>query len=291
MGIRNSSITRVWPVFDLLFAEDSSGKTWLPGLIHLAPNKKLATQLTAQLSSLLPKLAKLGREIPANLLRELSPAQADALGSLRHAFEVSLPPPIKFLTWLIRNPDRLSWPDEKSQHWLKMSPATREHRSLLKQRCPTKIREALQLLREMGAAGSFNKWWTLEGRTSVDCRLETKELLLLIEGKRTEDVSSNTQMVTTRDQVVRNLEVAAADAARTKKQFAVLLCAEENMELRGGALEQSLPHLSPRQREALAERFLGCITWEQIRSALCPQVTLPDQIGDAVDLCLWARRQ
>lgn len=291
MGAYNSSITRIWPVFDLLFARDSTGKTWMPGLIQLAPNEKLAAQLTARMTSLVPKLAKLGRKIPANLLSELSRTQAEALGSLRHAFEASLPPPIDFLAWLIQNPDRLSWPHEESKQWREASPKTREYRSLLKQNCPTTTEDALRFLREKGAAGSFNKWWTFEGRTSVDCRLETRDLLLLIEGKRTEDVSCKTQWFTARDQVVRNLEVAAAEAASLKKSFAVMLCAESGVELSTDAIEQSLPHLSQPQRQSLADRFLGCVTWEKIRSALCPDVSLPDQIDDAVEFCLWARRQ
>jgi len=291
MGQFNSSITRVWPMFDLLFARDSTGSGWLWDLINLAPNRTLAAEISVRRSALVPKLARLGRKIPGNLLKELGSAHAGALGSIRHAFESNLPPPIEFLEWLIRNPDGLCWPEETSTRWRKMSVDTQKFRRLLKQGCNTTTELALRRLRENGSAKSSKRWWTFEGMTSVDCRLETDDLLLLIEGKRTEEVSKETQWFTARDQVVRNLEVAAAEAASSKKNFAVMLCAESYVEFSANAIEQSLPHLSTRQRQSLADRFLGCVTWERIRSVLCPDVALPNRIDEAVEFCLWARRQ
>jgi hypothetical protein len=35
MGEYNSSVTRVWPVFDWLFQDDPTGAKWLPPLLKL----------------------------------------------------------------------------------------------------------------------------------------------------------------------------------------------------------------------------------------------------------------
>jgi hypothetical protein len=84
----------------------------------------------------------------------------------------------------------------------------------------------------------------IERFTSVDCLLETKSLLLLIEGKRTEAVSDSTDWFPGRNQVIWNLEVAQALAAG--RNFAVLICAELRSScqpMRGGAVFRTSPAL------------------------------------------------
>lgn len=290
MGKFNSSITRVWPVFDLLLDRDANGTTWLKDLLRLAPKSPLKQELLARpLGNLLPHLSEFTRPIPRNLRKELGPQWSEALQRIRWAFEVDLYPPAKFLRWLLNNPKKLSWPGEHERRWRELSETTKEFRSALKRGCPKTTGLALQLLERQGPEKSWHAWWALEGRTSVDCYLETDELILLIEGKRTEKVSDKTLWFAARDQLVRNLEVAAAEAARAGKNFAVLLCAEEHLNVNEQTIEQSLPHFSRGNRDELAKHYLGCITWEQIRSALFPEITLPDQIKDAVESCLAYR--
>lgn len=291
MGTRNSSITRVWPLFDLLFARSPDGRDWLGRLISLAPNRDLAEAIGSKVDPIEPELAQFGRKIPGQLAAELRPDQFVALGNLRNAFEQTLPPAAEFLEWLICNPDQLSWPDERSQKWLKQREQTRRSRALLKAHDEETKAEALRLLQIAGAAKSSKQWWAFEGDTNVDCYIETSRLLLLIEGKRTEEVSSKTDWFGARDQIVRNLEAAAASALQSGKHFAMLVCAESAVELSRGAVDKSLPHLRTEQRDALLGHYLGCVTWEQMRAEFCPEVTLPDRIDDAVEFCLWARRQ
>ena len=64
-----------------------------------------------------------------------------------------------------------------------------------------------------------------EGFSHIDCCLITENLVLFVEGKRTEAVSSSTRWFTQRSQLWRNVEAAKEFAAR--KEFAVVLAVED----------------------------------------------------------------
>ncbi len=134
-------------------------------------------------------------------------------------------------------------------------------------------------------AGAFQKWWTFEGPTSVDCYLETEQAIIVIEGKRTESVAEKTFWYKSRDQLVRNIEAAAQHASTKGKEYAVVLCAEHATNLAAHTFTSSLPHLTSAERSEMQRHYLGCITWEQIRAALLPSETLPDLVAAAVTFC------
>jgi hypothetical protein len=139
------------------------------------------------------------------------------------------------------------------------------------------------------ASGCARQWWAFEGFTNVDCRLETESLVLFIEGKRKEDISSAINWYPDRNQLVRNLEAAADEAGRIGKDYAVLLCAERCLPLSEADLNKSLPHLSEERRRELRAHFLGCVTWSELRQTLCPDLALPNTVGEAVPLCAALR--
>ena len=84
-GKRDSSRARVQPVFGQLLARCPDGSAWLPSLLRLA---EPATPLPAELIA-----------DPGTLLNG-----PDA------CFERLLPPPERFLRWLIRHPEEMVWP-------------------------------------------------------------------------------------------------------------------------------------------------------------------------------------
>jgi len=55
------------------------------------------------------------------------------------------------------------------------------------------IEEAASNIEINGAENSRRRWWAFEGFTTVDCCLETDELLLFIEGKRKDTLSRSTE--------------------------------------------------------------------------------------------------
>lgn len=284
MGAFNSSITRVWPVFDCLFHRDAAGAEWLPKLLRLAnASACLGESLTCGPGPLLPDVTLRERELPAPVRRVLGEASSKRLGRIPNAYEFDVPPSKAFLRWLLEHPAQLTRPDEN------YGEQTRNRREHLLIGDAAVQAEGLRELERCGAAGSRRKWWAFEGFTSVDCLLETETLVLLIEGKRTEPLSSSTKWFPGRNQLVRNVEAASAHAAG-KKEFAVLLCTEEPVALHEAVWTESLPHLSKHEIIQLKRHYLGCVTWSSIAKEICGGLTLPHTIEDALSLLEKLRR-
>ena len=103
---------------------------------------------------------------------------------------------------------------------------------------------------------------------------------MLIEGKRTETLSASVSWYPGRNQLVRNLEVAQAIAGG--EQFAVLVIAEELIPLPSQqVVDVSLPHISPQERQTLMGHDLGCVTWQQVCTAVdFSYASLPDTVAE-----------
>lgn len=244
MGNKNSSKTRVQPVFGNLLREAPSGKPWLSALLGLAGHgSPLAQRLASDPGSLPPQDAA-------------------------QCFERRLPPPSGFLTWLVQHPERMSWPVGPDHALESFGADTQEWREMLfgqhgaeEQRRAQ--REALARIAKQGVGESARKWWAFEGFTSVDCCLETDKLLLLVEGKRTDVLKRKTDWFKDRNQLARNLEVAKETAHN--KEYAVLLIAENaRRSIPEDEIKRGFPHFSEHERESLIAHCLGPVTWRDV---------------------------
>ncbi len=285
MGEFNSSVTRVWPVFDCLLHRDPTGASWLASLLRMSSQAQAAAPGVAdQPGMLLGKWVRRDRPLPAILRKVLGPERAARIGCIRQTFEEEAPPTESFLRWLIKNPDQMQWPRDRHGVERTFGASTQHKRKSLLGGDPRVQDEALGALTVCGAMGSRRKWWAFEGFTSVDCWLETERLLLFVEGKRTEDVSAATDWFPKRNQVIRNLEVARA-LAKEDQTYAVLICAENDVQIPEHAWAESLPHMCVGEQEELRSHFLGCVTWGAIARDLCDGMKLPDRLDEAVDFC------
>jgi hypothetical protein len=252
VGIYNSSYTRVRPFFRILLDRDRGGSSWLTKLLALGQNEQaLSSDLSAD-----PGL--------------LHPTYLDN--------ERKLSPPKEFLRWLILNPEKMTWPKNgtaqygtDTQQWreklmgrrdLSREPSDR-HDELRDTDRETAIAEGLKGLDRFGPAGSRMKWWAFEGSTAVDCYLATDKLKIYVEGKFTDVLSPSTDWYRTRNQLMRNLESAQADAKGTP--FVCLLITEDGPFgiLEAKKIQSSLPHLADAQQQDLMRHFLGATTWRQ----------------------------
>jgi hypothetical protein len=268
-GRKNSSATRVRPVFTRLFASDESSEAWLQRLLAIAPMGKR-----------LPKAvqAKPG-ELDASLLEK---RQRTRSVGLEYAFEFPVAPPRAFLRFLLEHPDELRWPLKGGKRETYRSRVTMHYRTALIDGSPAErddaIRIGLDRLNHFGMKGTRSEpaWWLFEGCTKVDCCLSTERVVLFVEGKRTETLSKSTNWYPARNQLVRNLEAIGEIACG--RACGVLLVGEEMVdELDDAIYEQSLPHLTDDDRAEVRGRYLGQITW----ALLCESVGVPfDELPD-----------
>ena len=247
MGDRDSTWTRVVPVFDELLARDRTGQAWLDLLLSMP--------------TLSARPARAGRAVRG-------PLRTWAWG----AAEKQLMPPAVLLQWLIAcGRPRPGLP-------LGSSFVTITKRTSLMQRDPSVIGEALGLLSH--APVPSRAWYVLEGPSQPDVHLETDDAIIVIEGKRTESgPTRTTDWMEPRDQMLRHLD--CAHACRGTKMVLGLMIVEGT----GGAnattvpkvwddaaaetvsapiLGASLPHRLEAERAAIAESFLGVTTWQAV---------------------------
>ena len=238
MGINNSSKTRVQPIFKELERRDPLGTIWLARLMRLG-----------------------GRKAPANPGTLVAPP----------CFEFAAPPPRDFLRWLVEHPGKLASPAYE------VSENTKLKRDALRSG-ETEVREKALAAIDDPDSDHRGKWWCLEGTTMVDCALFSKEMVLFVEGKRTElEPSPHVSWYRGRNQVLRNLDCARWYGKIHGLDYYSLLIIEDGDAGRKKkasevdaprSVSSSLPHLSTREREEVIQHYLGFTTWREITDVL-----------------------
>jgi hypothetical protein len=263
MGKYDSSRTRVAPLFDALLERDVSGQSWLDALLQLGSRAEVVATLPVR----------------QRLVANHGPRWGDS--------EAKLPAPISLLEYLVRNitPNMVESSRDRAE--------VRDRRLALASRDPPTLELALAELR-CGKRG--RQWFVLEGESRPDALLETTDLVLCVEGKRTEAAcTTHTSWMLRRSQLLRHMD-SALDAFPGKRVVGMLI-----VEGDGGAearspspfwssqcaaqyeqsmLNDSLPHRSSAERKRIADGVLGVTTWQ----ALCSAVklswnSLPDVVS------------
>jgi hypothetical protein len=272
VGDRDSSLTRVQPVFNELLDRWPDGGSWVSRLWDMAARTRSGVSLSkpVDLDGLLPS------ETPSTrLARE---------GTV---YERTVAPPAAFLRWLLENPQSMQLRD----------PVTFGAKSVEAQMWRGKLfsgdarlvdeaqKEGLTQLGKRLAQRGRNKWWAFEGFSHVDCCLITSTCVLFVEGKRTESVSPSTLWFQQRSQLWRNVEAAKEFAGQ--KQFAVILAVENHADgiaaltHAAGSLDASYPHLDDQDRTELSRHLLGFVTWPEVVSTFeLPPECLIDRLPE-----------
>lgn len=268
MGPKNSSATRVQPVFNLLldrhWSDPAFAPTWLGTLWGLADG----------CSGAVPVPADCGRLAEAD-------APRDRARRPGRVFERREPPPGALLEWMLRHPDALTGKARTDPDYGGSGVSTDWRRRLF-DGTPTERQEAqaeaLAQLARAGAGGSRHRWWAFEGFTALDCCLVTDTAVIVVEGKRTERVSGNVLWYPERNQLWRNVE--AAKTVAKGRAFGVIVGVEEDEDgqrevaLAMNSLDASCPHLTGVERVDLAGHLLGYVTWT---GAMKRAFDLPDR--------------
>ena len=262
MGNKDSSLTRVKPVFDQLFKADQTGNSWLVRLLSLP----------------------VGGNTPF-----LPPGCRFTIKDCGWGSnEKRLSAPVSLLSWLIRHPRKptsgglSSDPTKagKRRQWLEGSDARRA--------------EALRLLRHNP---KNENWHIFEGQTQPDVFIETDDLLVVIEGKRTErEPTTRTKWMAGRHQMLRHLDCAHEIRGRKCLLGFFIVEGEDTYTavpskwlefaehtVKHEAVFSSLPHRGPDEQREIAAAFIGVTTWqrvcEEFRDLGIDWKLLPDKIG------------
>ncbi len=271
MGSKNSSETRVRPVFNDLLDRWPTGRGWLQELCELAAAQGGNATVVGDMGELLPT--------------ETPRARNARLGRV---FERTIAPPGRFLHWLLEHPNEMQVADRTQLG--ASSPTAVEWRRRLFSDDSSEVKvaqlEGVTQLLQCGADNSRHQWWAFEGFTHTDCCLMTDSWLLLIEGKRTETVSASTRWFKHRSQLWRNVESAQVLAGG--RQFGVILGVENERDGVAGmaearsSLDRSLPHLSPVERASLSHRLLGFVVWSDLVERFgLSEGCLPDTVNSS----------
>jgi hypothetical protein len=113
--------------------------------------------------------------------------------------------------------------------------------------------------------------------------IATDRLVITVEGKRTEPLSSSTGWYPPRTQIVRNLE-AARQIARGRRWASVVISEKPLSPADVGAvaasLDEAAPHLTYAERGELQAAYLGNISWEHACDAVGVRFdSLPDTVA------------
>ncbi len=260
-GERDSSLTRVQPTFDQLYrlADGTChGESWIEvvvGLCSRGPEVLRRPEMEAYL-----------RGTP-----------------LRPQYEFKLDPPRALLEHYLRNPGRLSWPENGRATY---KPVTTLKRRKLLARDALVEQEGLTALRGRRSVRG-KAWYLFEGTTMVDVRLQTTAgLQVLVEGKRTESgLTDEIEWDGMREQVYRNLDCGAEALGRACLQVLIVekgtTCEWQARDLDLDGWERaarSMPHRSRDDVKRLwNEQYAGWTTWQAIKDRF-PLLELADLI-------------
>jgi hypothetical protein len=243
MGKRDSSKTRIVPVFDLLYARHGHGADWLPQLLRLPIG---------------------GRSIPFDPHWDLT-IEDKGWGER----EKKLDPPVSLLSWLIRHPRM-----PKDAHLSEDPVKARKRRELI-EGSDARMHAALSLLR---SNPSGEDWHIFEGTTQPDVFIQTADLIIVIEGKRTErETTKNTKWMPGRHQIWRHIDCAWEIKGRREvfgflivegdglnDQVPVHWMDEAEITMGHEAFASSLPHRGQEEQERIRRCFIGVTTWQMV---------------------------
>lgn len=262
MGSRDSSKTRVVQVFQRLFDTDPTGALWLTKVLSLGNRPEVVARIPNSLRLVSGHGPRWGRQ------------------------EVRLRAPLPLLEHLVRTVTNDRVAASKSRG------LTRSKRELLARQDVDTVAEAIRRIR---AGEGGRQWFVLEGESRPDAFLETAEIVVCVEGKRTEATcTTSTVWMGTRSQLLRHMD-AAAEAYPDKRVYGLLIVegdggaeavapskhwvAQCSAQYGAEMADASLPHRSPEQRRRICDGVLGVTTWQAVCAATeVPWESLPDKV-------------
>jgi hypothetical protein len=249
MGTRNSSLTRVKPLFDFIDSD----------------------------------IDKLNRFL--GLFDNNQRFEQNSLIEIRYGDnEKKIPPSKSLLIWMLRNLDYLNKVDNYGVNSIESE--TYKKRELLFSRDNKTIDEAINIIKTKSKLPERD-WYIFEGNTFPDIFIETTDSIFVGEAKRTEkDITTKTKWLSQRDQLIRHID-SLLDQPKKIYSFYILEKDEyfkgfykERMELYSNKnyFNLNLKHRDDSIIERAFNSFIGFVFWSDI--ADCFNISFPDKINN-----------
>jgi hypothetical protein len=193
--------------------------------------------------------------------------------------EKRLQPPKSLLIWQLENKNRLSIPRNFGVR--KTSPSYLKRKKFF-EGDPRLLKEARALIEEGSVPA--REWYVFEGYTVPDIFIETKRHRIVGEAKRTEiKLTTRTTWLGERDQLVRHID-AVIDSNKevlsfflfSKQGFQNAFSQKMNNYSNIEYMKRSLPHRDYDMIKKIAETFIGYSFWEDL--GIVFSVEYPDTI-------------
>lgn len=250
MGIRNSSLTRVKPLFDF-FGSDVSKLNQFFGLFNYN-----------------------NQRIEQNSLIEIRYGD----------FEKKIPPSKSLLIWILQNLNYLNKVDNYGVD--NIDSKTYKKRKLLFSGDTKTLNEAVNIIKTKTTLPERD-WYIFEGNTFPDIFIETSDSIFIGEAKRTEkNITTKTKWLSQRDQLIRHID-SLLDQPKMLHSFYILEkneylngCYKEQMELysKNDYFKLNLKHRSDPYIEKAFKSFIGFIFWDDIADSF--NIQFPDKINN-----------
>ena len=241
MGEKNSSLTRVQPVFDYI---------------------NLDIQKLNQFFSLFDKKVSITSKIHFCKYGEN---------------EASIKPPKELLLWCINNIDKLN--SVEFEKIKESDSTTNRKRYALYTNDPATKQKALTELNNEHLPQKA--WFIFEGYTHPDIYIETKNEIFIGEAKRTESIlTTSTTWMIERDQLIRHID-SVIDSKKKVYSFFIFenpnLYNLENYK-KIEYYKKSLPHRDELETQKIMDSYIGFTTWEKINNLFDNTIDYPDTI-------------
>lgn len=251
MGLKNSSLTRVKPLFD--FIDSDANK----------------------LNSLLDLFEIKNQRIEQNSLLEIRYGNN----------EKKIQPSKSHLIWMLQNLNHLNKVDNFGA--TKIDSYTFKKRSQLFSGENKFVDEAIKIIKTKSKLPERG-WYIFEGNTFPDIYIETTDSIFIGEAKRTEkDITTKTKWLNQRDQLIRHID-SLLDQPKAIYSFYILEKDEylkgyykERMKLysKKDYFKENLKHRDEIIIEKAFKSFIGFTFWEDIAPIF--NISFPDKIDTA----------
>lgn len=247
MGIRNSSLTRVKPLFDFI---DSN---------------------VVKLNDFLGLFSYKSSKIEQNSIIEIRYGDK----------EKKIPPSKTLLIWMIENLNELNKIDNYGVD--KIDSNTYKKRKQLFSGDEITKKEAINLIQTKSKLPERG-WYIFEGYTFPDIFIETTDSIYIGEAKRTEkDITTKTKWLSPRDQLIRHID-SMLDQSKPIYSFYILEYLndvyKESMQFYKTKkyFELNLKHRNNASIERAIDSFIGFVFWDDIAKYF--QISFPDKTNN-----------